>query len=1106
MLRRILSLFCVFGFGFLLSGCSSVDIASETNSDPSVGLLYQLFTTTLGGSLSGSVSSTFIFPILIQTFNLILVGAAVILFGFTAILGTLYTAQDGIFLGRKWAKTFLPLRMIFGVIAVFPLGASGFGIAQYLIYLMTYTGVAAADKLWSTVAGDVAAGGTAGALSSTVLNNITDGMSELMFYHAIQDAEQPSSLSAKAPSSGPRLGASNSIQFNFPNHNTSSLLGSSSDSNNQVPFSGILGLTNIWFSQLGSAFPNTGTPYQNNFLNALSESCNTLPVSNVAGSQIPNCEAVLTQIQANLRDPSNVLNNNSPIGLIQNTTRIGDLNFSLPSSPTTYLESRFFLDASASGSYITLPTPDLSQPPVALADGYAQGFVSQLEGSASDENPGDAATLLQSITQTFENQYVSNILDALKKQYDSQNTINPSPDVLPQNFGTSWWNAGDEYLYLQELFAQEDGELDKISGEFLSAVNGVPMITLNNASVSADMDAVTLVNEDMMNPQSDNYTTYGSALHPIMAVLFTSKNPMLAIPNNTQVPLSGENTDDPVALAQELEALFNQLNPRPAPGTTGYLAFQDLLCNLGAGPSYCTAAKGYMVPAGSIPTAQTGWNNPPLNVIRDYLSFYLGAKKFFNGNSDATVPENIYVLDEILNFNLAVEGEPICIPNPNDSSQCTPVGQENPMIEFGPNSPMGGVMGYLFSGLLGNSTSPSINGLMGEIWCIGEANFASCLASNGTPASNNPVPGNPQDLISNIVGNHLSVIANAQLVGVNLISGTADAMTNMYTTFSKKVDAIIGQGSSGLSVGDLIATGIPVVGSIAGAFENQSVTDKTQQMIVELAGLSVSMMWLPLVMVVLTVLFTTGVMLAIIIPMTPFVLFWAGKMAWLFLVLESMFAAPLVALAMAYPDGHDIWGMGEQGVKISLNLLLLPMLMIAGLVTAMAITYFVLNIACVSFHTVGMQVLSMAASQGGVTSSGSSGGNATLVTDNSQLMVQGIMSTFMLFMFATFITMAFNKSFSMIYVIPERVMSWIGSQGMKFGEKEADEMKNATMQQANQGAQAGGQSLQQGMQAQKGLGDAKASQMQQDTSAEIQAVQSPGQATTQVVGAVIGAS
>lgn len=57
---------------------------------------------------------------------------------------------------------------------------------------------------------------------------------------------------------------------------------------------------------------------------------------------------------------------------------------------------------------------------------------------------------------------------------------------------------------------------------------------------------------------------------------------------------------------------------------------------------------------------------------------------------------------------------------------------------------------------------------------------------------------------------------------------------------------------------------------------------------------------------VLITLFGIGVLFALIIPLTPFILFWAGKIAWLLLVIEALIAAPIVALGIVYPQGHEV--------------------------------------------------------------------------------------------------------------------------------------------------------------------------------------------------------
>ena len=49
-----------------------------------------------------------------------------------------------------------------------------------------------------------------------------------------------------------------------------------------------------------------------------------------------------------------------------------------------------------------------------------------------------------------------------------------------------------------------------------------------------------------------------------------------------------------------------------------------------------------------------------------------------------------------------------------------------------------------------------------------------------------------------------------------------------------------------------------------------------------------------------------------------------------------------------------------------------------------------------------------------------------------------------IFLYATFLSMAFMKCFSLIYVIPDKVLQWIGNtRGKRAGEAEIQEFKGA---------------------------------------------------------------
>ena len=49
-------------------------------------------------------------------------------------------------------------------------------------------------------------------------------------------------------------------------------------------------------------------------------------------------------------------------------------------------------------------------------------------------------------------------------------------------------------------------------------------------------------------------------------------------------------------------------------------------------------------------------------------------------------------------------------------------------------------------------------------------------------------------------------------------------------------------------------------------------------------------------------------------------------------------------------------------------------------------------------------------------------------------------------MYATFLQQVFNKCFSAIYLIPEKVVQWLGGQSDSFGKEESQQMSQANFQ------------------------------------------------------------
>lgn len=148
-------------------------------------------------------------------------------------------------------------------------------------------------------------------------------------------------------------------------------------------------------------------------------------------------------------------------------------------------------------------------------------------------------------------------------------------------------------------------------------------------------------------------------------------------------------------------------------------------------------------------------------------------------------------------------------------------------------------------------------------------------------------------------------------------------------------------------------------------------------------------------------LIVLGGLLAIYIPLIPYIVFTFGAIAWLISVIVALVAAPLVALGIISPSGqHELLGKAEPALMLLFGIFLRPVLMIFGLIAAMLLSYVVMKMINtifwpVVFPTVGLMgalfsmILALAAYVG-------------------------------------LVVAALNKTFSLINVVPQQVMSWIG--------------------------------------------------------------------------------
>lgn len=180
-------------------------------------------------------------------------------------------------------------------------------------------------------------------------------------------------------------------------------------------------------------------------------------------------------------------------------------------------------------------------------------------------------------------------------------------------------------------------------------------------------------------------------------------------------------------------------------------------------------------------------------------------------------------------------------------------------------------------------------------------------------------------------------------------------------------------------------------------------------------------------------LMTFGMLTAVYVPLIPYIVFYFGVIGWLMSVIETLLAAPMVAIGIASPDGqHEVLGRAEPAVMLVTNVFIRPTLMIFGLVAG-----FLLSL-------VGMEFL-----------------NATYrhvvaanLANSSNLKKDHSLGPFMwlgyIIVYITIVLSLINKSYTMIHQVPDAVLRWIGGQA-QFGEYAKGEEE--VSQKAQQGQQ-----------------------------------------------------
>lgn len=190
-------------------------------------------------------------------------------------------------------------------------------------------------------------------------------------------------------------------------------------------------------------------------------------------------------------------------------------------------------------------------------------------------------------------------------------------------------------------------------------------------------------------------------------------------------------------------------------------------------------------------------------------------------------------------------------------------------------------------------------------------------------------------------------------------------------------------------------------------------------------AITVLSQWLvPVLMPVFYAIWGFAAIMAFYVPLVPYLLFTLVSLGWFFAVIEAMVAAPLVALGLVHPEGHEAFGRAEASIMMIVHVFLKPTLIILGFIFGIIMSWVALWLLNRGFSYVYFKIIF---SPERLVLAKLGGGLAT-----------GVLALFfalLIFvgMYAVTALLVVQKSFELIHIIPTRVMAWIGHQGADYG-------------------------------------------------------------------------
>ncbi|MDX2164151.1 MAG: type IVB secretion system protein DotA [Gammaproteobacteria bacterium] len=322
---------------------------------------------------------------------------------------------------------------------------------------------------------------------------------------------------------------------------------------------------------------------------------------------------------------------------------------------------------------------------------------------------------------------------------------------------------------------------------------------------------------------------------------------------------------------------------------------------------------------------------------------------------------------------------------------------------------------------------------------------------------------------STALSNPQAAQATAPAAGVsNGIGGFLSGLANSQSTNANPVIEIAKFGNS-LVIGGFIAILLLSIIGFAATIGLGAIPFCS----VGAAGVSIVTAMTSMFTPIFVTLIAVGLTMSYYIPMIPFIIFSFGVVGWFISVVEAMLAAPIVALGVSHPEGsHAVLGKADPAVGLMVSVFLRPTFMIFGLLFGMMVSY------------VGLWLLNQ--------------GFGEAFNEATQQVGGGIFKPIISIIIYVMIVMQIvQKSFSLIHIIPDQTLRWIGInvQGMG-GEAEAEQAIGGSAKAgmgklaksagskvgASTGAGKGAGGVAKGQKEKEGKGDDKPNSLQSDAS------------------------